>query len=112
MQIAFDVMAAPHRHIVWVGLPPARSEPFRDGYRQINELSWLVTLTRSDVTMVDIWDLFGGDEPYQESVSPPSGGDPVRVRQEDGIHLNPTGARWVAEMITEIAADRWELIEE
>ena len=112
MQIAFDVMAAPHRHIVWVGLPPARSEPFRDGYRQINELSWLVTLTRSDVTMVDIWDLFGGDEPYQQSVSPLSGGDPVRVRQEDGIHLNPTGARWVAEMIMEIAADRWELIEE
>ena len=27
MQIAFDVLAAPHRHIVWVGLPPARAEP-------------------------------------------------------------------------------------
>lgn len=112
MQITFDALAAPHRHVVWVGLPPARSDPFRDGYQQINELSWLVTLTRSDVTMVDIWDVFGGDDPFQESVSPPSGGDPVRVRQEDGIHLNHTGARWVAEMVSEIAADRWELAAE
>ena len=112
MQIAFDALAAPHRHVVWGGLPPASPEPFRTGYPQINEISWLVTLTRSDVTMVDIWELFSGDGPYQESVPPPTGGDPVRVRQDDGIHLNRTGARWVAEMVLEIAADRWELAAE
>ena len=111
MQIAFDVLAAPHRHIVWVGLPPARSEPFDVGYPQINDISWLVTLTRSDVTMVDIWDLFGGDGPYQESVSPPTGGDALRVRQEDGIHLNRRGSRWVAQLIVDIAAERWEFEE-
>ncbi|WP_419850216.1 DUF459 domain-containing protein [Candidatus Poriferisocius sp.] len=111
MQITFDTLTAPHRHIVWVGLPPARSEPFDTGYPQINDISWLVTLTRSDVTMVDIWDLFGGDGPYEESVAPPTGGDPVRVRQEDGIHVNRTGARWVAELIAEIAAERWEFEE-
>lgn len=111
MQITFDALTAPHRHIVWVGLPPARDEPFDTGYPQINGISWLVTLTRSDVTMVDIWDLFGGDGPYQESVSPPTGGDPVRVRQEDGIHVNRRGARWVAELIADIAAQRWEFEE-
>lgn len=111
MQITFDTLTAPHRHIVWVGLPPARSEPFDTGYPQINDISWLVTLTRSDVTMVDIWDLFGGDGPYEESIAPPTGGDPVRVRQEDGIHVNRTGARWVAELIAKIAAERWEFEE-
>lgn len=111
MQIAFDVLTAPHRHIVWVGLPPARAEPFDTGYPEINDASWPVTLTRFDVTMVDIWDLFGGDGPYQESVSPPTGGDPVRVRQEDGIHVNRRGARWVAELIVVVAAEHWEFEE-
>ncbi len=111
MHIAFDTLVAPHRHVVWVGLPPARPEPFRTGYQMINESSWLVTLVRPDATMVDLWDLFGGDSPFQESVPPPTGGDPVRVRQEDGIHLNRTGSGWVAEKIVEIAAARWDFEE-
>ena len=61
--------------------------------------------------MVDIWDLFGGDGPYQESVSPPTGGEPVRVRQEDGIHVNRRGAEWVAELIVDVAAEHWDFEE-
>ena len=111
MHITFDTLAASHRHVVWVGLPPARTEPFRTGNPVINEVSWPVTLVRPNVTMVDVWDLFGGDGPYQEILTPPSGGDPVRVRQEDGVHINRTGSAWMAEKIVEVARERWEFEE-
>lgn len=109
LEVALDALAASHRHTVLVSLPPARPEPFRTGYSQINELSRTVSLSRSDVTLVDIWELFGGNDPYRDRVAPPSGGDQVRVRQQDGIHLNRTGAKWVAAMVFEVAAERWDL---
>ena len=109
LEVAFDALAAPHRHIVLVGPAPARPEPFRTGHSQINELSRIAALSRSDVTLVDIWELFGGDDPYSDKASPPSGGEQVRVRQQDGIHLNRTGARWVAAMVFEVAAELWDL---
>ncbi len=108
MHITFDTLVAPHRHVVWVGLPPARPEPFSTGNQRINEISQPVTLVRPDVTMVDIWDLFGGGGPYQESVPPPGGGGPVRARQEDGLHLNRTGSAWVADLVVEVAQARWD----
>ncbi|MCY3910803.1 MAG: DUF459 domain-containing protein [bacterium] len=111
MHITFDTLVAPHRHVVWVGLAPARTEPFSIGNPIINEISWPVTLVRPNVTMVDIWELFGGDGPYQDSIAPPWGGDPVRVRPEDGIHLNRTGSAWVAELVVEVARERWEFEE-
>lgn len=109
LEVALDALAASHRHTVLVSLAPARSEPFRTGYSQINELLRTVSLSRSDVTLVDIWELFGGNAPYRDRVSPPSGGDQVRVRQQDGIHLNRTGAKWVAAIVLEVAAGRWDL---
>ena len=109
LEVAFAALAAPHRHFVLVSPAPAGPEPFRTGHSQINELSRMATLSRSDVTLVDIWELFGGDEPYSDRVSPLSGGDQVRVRQQDGIHLNRTGAKWVAEMVFDVAAERWDL---
>ncbi len=111
MHITFDTLVAPHRHVVWVGLPPARPEPFSTGNQLINEISQPVTLVRPDVTMVDIWDLFGGGGDYQESVPPPEGGSPVRARQEDGLHLNRTGSAWVADLVVEVAQARWDFEE-
>ncbi len=111
MHITFDTLVASHRHVVWVGLPPARTEPFSIGNPLINEISWPVTLVRPSVTMVDVWDLFGGDGPYQESLPPPWGGDPVRVRQEDGVHFNRTGSAWVAEKVVEVVRERWDFEE-
>ena len=109
VEIALEALSAPHRHIVWVGQPPARPESFQSGFSQMNEISRQVTLNRPDVTFLDIWELFGGDGPYREFLDPPSGGSSARVRQDDGIHLNRTGSAWVAERLFEIAIQRWHL---
>ena len=100
--VAFDVLQAPHRQVIWVGLPPTRRDDFREGYALMNRLAAAEAAARDFVTMVDIWDMFGGDEPYRDAVAPPDDpeGRPVPVRQQDGVHLNRTGARWVVEAIT------------
>ena len=100
--VTFDVLEAPHRQVIWVGLPPTRRDDFREGYALMNQLAAAEASSRDFVTMVDIWDMFGGDEPYRAAVVPPDDpeGRPVTVRQQDGVHLNRTGARWVVELIT------------
>ncbi len=100
--VLFDVLRAPHRHVIWVGLPPTRSDEFREGYALMNRLAAAEAGARDFVTMVDIWDVFGGDEPYRSAVAPPDDpeGRPVLVRQQDGVHLNRTGSGWVVELIT------------
>ena len=99
--VTFDVLEAPHRQVIWVGLPPTRADDFREGYAVINEIAAEVSAERGFVTMIDIWDMFGGDEPYRESVPPPDDPDgrPVDVRQRDGVHLNQTGSGWVIDLI-------------
>ena len=101
--VAFDVLEAPHRHVIWVGLPPTRSDEFREGYAVMNQLAAAAVAERDFVTMIDIWDMFGGDEPYRDAVPPPGdpGGRPVDVRQQDGVHVNQAGSRWVVDRITD-----------
>ena len=105
--VAFDILEATHRQVIWVGLPPARDEANREGFAIMNALAAEAAAERDFVTMIDIWDMFGGDGPYRESVPPP--GDPdgraVDVRQDDGVHLNHAGARWVIDLI-EVEIDR------
>ena len=101
LSVTVDVLEAPHRRVIWVGLPPARNDANREGYAVMNELAASVSAEREFVTMIDIWDVFGGDQPYRESVPPPqdAGGTPVDVRLDDGVHLNRAGAEWVADLI-------------
>ena len=100
--VLFDVLQARHRHVIWVGLPPTQRDDFREGYALMNQLAAAEAAKRDFVTMIDIWDMFGGDEPYRDAVAPPDDaeGRPVLVRQQDGVHLNRTGSRWVVEVIT------------
>ena len=101
--VAFDVLEAPHRQVIWVGLPPTRSDEFREGYAVMNQIAAAAVAERDFVTMIDIWDIFGGDEPYRDAVPPPGDpeGRPVDVRQQDGVHLNQTGSRWVVDLIND-----------
>ena len=102
LNVAFDLITADHRVIVWVGLPPMRSRDDNSAALVMNEVVAQVATDRPGVAMLDIWEMFGDD--YSEKVSPPSGGDPVRVRADDGIHLNRTGSAWVSAGVVETVA--------
>ena len=113
LTFTLDVLAAPYRHVVWVGLPPTRPSSTHEGFAFMNQLARDVISKREGVTMLDIWEMFGGDSPYQASVALPDDPDAgvVKVRQADGIHLNITGARWVTDRIIEVINSQWDLPE-
>ncbi|MDE0665567.1 MAG: DUF459 domain-containing protein [Acidimicrobiaceae bacterium] len=100
--VLFDVLKPRHRHVIWVGLPPTRRDDFREGYALMNQLAAAEVAKRDFVSMIDIWDMFGGDEPYRDAVPSPDDpeGRPVLVRQQDGVHLNRTGSSWVVGVIS------------
>ena len=107
LSVAFDILSADHRLVVWVGLPPMRVAWSVAGVPAINAAAAAVVAHYPQAVMVDIWDLFGG-EGYAEKVVSPTGGSPVRVRMDDGIHLNRTGSSWVSDKVVEAVAAVWE----
>ncbi|WP_420437169.1 DUF459 domain-containing protein [Candidatus Poriferisocius sp.] len=107
LSVALDVLSADHRLTVWVGLPPMRLAWSVDGVPAINAAAAAVIADYPQSVMVDIWDLFGG-ESYVEKVAPPSGGSPVRVRMDDGVHLNRMGSSWVSDQVVEAVAAFWD----
>ena len=111
--VAFDVLEVPRRQVMWVGLPPTRSNKTREGYALMNRITTEVAAERDFVTMIDIWEMFGGDEPYRASIPPPDDpeGSPVLVRQTDGVHLNRRGAEWVAAIVEEEIRRIWDPVD-
>ena len=107
LSVALEILAADHRLIVWVGLPPMRLAWSVAGVPAINAAAAAVVADFPQAVMLDIWDLFGG-EPYAEKVATPAGGSPVRVRMDDGVHLNRTGSSWVSGRVVEAVAVVWE----
>ena len=106
--ITLEVLKSEHRHVVWVGQPPMRRDPFREGAPVLNEIAREITAGRDDVTMIDIWEMFGGDGEYQERVVGPDG-EEFRARQNDGVHLRREASEWVADLVVNAVARRWNL---
>lgn len=107
LSVVLDVLSADHRFVVWVGLPPMRLGWSGAGVPALNEAARAVIADFPHAVMIDIWDLFGGTD-YSEKVVPPTGGAPVRVRMDDGIHLNRTGSTWVSGEVVQAVAAVWE----
>lgn len=99
---ALEALEAPLRRVIWVNLPPTRSNVTREGFALMNQIASAVISDRGRVALVDIWPVFGGDAPYRAAIPPPDtpDGTPVRVRHSDGIHVNQTGSGWVAEIVS------------
>ncbi|MFQ5557593.1 MAG: DUF459 domain-containing protein [Acidimicrobiales bacterium] len=104
--LMLDLIAATHRHVVWVGQPPMRDATLDEGVDLVNDLAAAVIAARSDVAYLDIWERFGGDGPYRERVVGPDG-ELRRARVDDGVHLNRTAAGWVAAAVLEILDGAW-----
>ena len=106
--VTLEVLKSEHRHVVWVGQPPMRSDPFREGAPVLNEIAREVIAGRDDATMIDIWEMFGGDGEYREQVIGPDG-EEFRARQNDGVHLHREASEWVADLVVDVVARRWDL---
>ena len=106
--ITFELLVAEHRHVVWVSQPPMRDGTFNEGVLVMNEIAREVIANRDDVTMIDIWEMFGGDGEYRERVIGPDGTE-ARARADDGVHLRRRAAGWVADLVIDTASRQWDL---
>lgn len=110
LAITFDLLEQEGRHVFWVTQPPMRDGDLDAGIELINALAEPVIADRDFVTVVPIWDLFGGESGFSERVIGPDGTE-IRARIDDGVHLTRSASSWVADIVFERLADVWDFAE-
>ena len=94
-----DVLRADDRIVYWVGLPPMRDDGF-DGRAEImNEIYRAAAESRPWMTYLDTHPIFGDASGDYVERKDDSGGDPVDLRQDDGVHLSQPGATRLARVM-------------
>ena len=106
---ALDILTADDRAVYWVTQPPMRDGDLDAGVRVVNEVADAVLAERDDVTIIDIWELFGGDGAYQERLTGPDG-ETITARVGDGVHLSRSAASWVADLVFDELAARFTFV--
>jgi hypothetical protein len=97
------------RTVYWLGQPIMRSESFDDRMRLITDIYRDEASRHPGVRFIDTRPLFATADGSYSAYLPGSGGAPVLVRREDGIHLTPAGAERLARAVVgQIAAD-WHI---
>lgn len=81
--------------LVWVNLPPVRSESLSRDLAAINDLV-RERVQKAGQTFVDIWPGFVDERNRFVSVGPDVDGQDSKLRTSDGIHFTSSGSRKVA----------------
>jgi hypothetical protein len=97
-----DRLVAPfklaHVPVVWVGLPPMRSERFNAQVIKLNEL-YKERAEQAGAKYIDIWDAFADEDGEYNAYGPDIDGQNVKLRTSDGIHLTKAGSRKLAQFL-------------
>ncbi len=92
-----DFLRADGRKLIWVGLPNAESEKFRERLQIVVGIQKAEADKRPDVEYIDSWSIFTGrDGGFAAYVLDPSDGELKDVRAKDEFHLNATGENILA----------------
>ncbi|WP_232631602.1 SGNH/GDSL hydrolase family protein [Methylobacterium sp. Leaf118] len=81
--------------LIWVGLPPVRSESLTRDFAAINDLV-RERVQKAGQSYVEIWQGFVDDRNRFTVSGPDVDGQEARLRTSDGIHFTSAGARKVA----------------
>jgi hypothetical protein len=93
--------------LYWIGQPLARSAGYSAAMAKINGVFREVADQDEDVVFLDIWSrLSTPDGAYTDTVPGPDG-QPVQIRQADGIHLTDAGGDVAAPLIWESLRIDW-----
>ena len=91
-----DILRADDRIVYWIALPPMRDEGF-DGRAEImNEIYREAAESRPWMTYLDLQPIFGDERGDYVERQADQSGEPVDLRQEDGVHLSQAGASLLA----------------
>jgi uncharacterized protein len=87
-----------HIPVVWVGLPPMRSDRFNAQVIKLNEL-YKERAEKAGAQYVDIWDAFADEAGAYSAFGPDIDGQNAKLRAADGIHFTKAGARKLAQFL-------------
>ena len=89
--------------VVWVGLPRMREPEFDEQIQQMNRY-YADLMCELQVPFIDtLPKSVDGQGAYTDYLKPVSGGEPIKAREHDGIHMTMTGYRiLVADMTNNI----------
>jgi hypothetical protein len=86
--------------VVWVGLPPMKSEKVSEDLIAINDIL-REAVERTGGAYVDIWPGFVDEDNHYTPTGPDVDGQPARLRAEDGVAFTAAGARKIAHFANE-----------
>lgn len=81
--------------LIWVGLPPMRSDLLSKDLASINDIV-RERVTKAGGTFVDIWPGFVDERNRYAMTGPDLEGQTAKLRTSDGVHFTGAGARKVA----------------
>ena len=81
--------------LIWVGLPPMRSDKFSTDATALNDI-YRESVRKGGGVYVDIWPGFVNDENKYSPVGPDLEGQVARLRTSDGVHFTKAGSRKAA----------------
>jgi hypothetical protein len=95
--------------VLWLGIPPVR-DPVREQHSALlNDLFRQEADAREGVTFLDAHAMFDDGAGGYTSALEGIDGERVPVRAGDGVHLNEAGAERLAEHVTALIGEAWEL---
>jgi hypothetical protein len=95
--------------VLWLGIPPVR-DPVREQHSALlNDLFRQEADAREGVTFLDAHAMFDDGAGGYTSALEGIDGERVPVRAGDGVHLNEAGAERLAEHVTALISEAWEL---
>jgi hypothetical protein len=97
-----DLLHDDPRRVVWIGQPTTRDPAHDQQLVKINEMAKEEAATRPWVTYVDSSAVVDGPGGGYHDYITPAGGDPIRCRESDGIHLTFDCDRLVIEKVLSV----------
>jgi hypothetical protein len=102
IQAVVAPLHAAHVPVLWVGLPPMRSDKFNAQVVALNQV-FKENAEKAGATFVDIFDDFADQGGQFDAFGPNIEGQKVKLRGPDGIHLTAAGGKKLAHFLdTEI----------
>ena len=98
IQAVVAPLVAAHVPVIWVGLPPMRSDKFNGDMIQLNQL-FKDNSERAGAKFIDIFDDFADQNGGFDAYGPNIEGQKAKLRGPDGIHLTAAGGKKLAHFI-------------
>jgi hypothetical protein len=92
-----DAVAPTSERLVWIGMQQCRAQQLRDRVRVMNEIFETEMAVRPNARYVDTWAALSDDGKYSDHMT--VAGQRSRVRTGDGVHVTPSGAHVLADVV-------------